>query len=726
MRSTRVLVLAASCLIPQTAGADAFQPDASRVVTAVGESYDLTLLTAGKPADCFKRAQDLAKTLPDLLTLNPLEQMEQVLSWLAVTVMIERAVTGQGAPEEAWDLRLARLYQAWAGAESGLRVLRTMTSMLALQPGGRQHPLVKLGDELTRMPAYARDGIRWIAGRRLKAKPGAELRIGLLEALVDIHRREGKWSAMFMAARTLSDLRPDAGHAALEAEALFELDRAEEAAEAHGRAKGAPEEALQAVEGRKRLAAARRALAGGQSGKRQAEVAQGFLALDEPWRVTAGFDRARVVRAAHPVLDEAFIRAIMEDGIDYERAWRFGREAKGKPPSKVFLSHHIGAGLMMIMRGFYGSSGPSRMDASLVAAVKRELEVFRPADERLADLTSLYLDFLSFVTNQDDRRARDRLQGVVGKFVRAYPADLAGVQMVFLLAQLGIEGPAPWARISAYRQALGRKHAPASFLPVFAGAAVRKAVEDRDAGPINTVLGWMAHQPAAGAEAKLWRANLLAVRGLLSEETVIGKRLQEAVNAYGEYIQLWGQGESQPDDVGRLCDAVVSVATLLMQGGGTDNATALVDQTRPACGKQPDFEALGAVLDLARGKQPEGIPRPEERLAKVMDLLTSHQTKIQVRLWLGALARANQDEDGASGHFAEAAKLIKEQRERGMPVVLAPDLRSLVSFSEAFNMGAGYASGSPFGLAIEVTVTTRVLIFPPAAVDEKELGKYLK
>jgi hypothetical protein len=109
-----------------------------------------------------------------------------------------------------------------------------------------------------------------------------------------------------------------------------------------------------------------------------------------------------------------------------------------------------------------------------------------------------------------------------------------------------------------------------------------------------------------------------------------------------------------------------------------------------------------------------------------VDSLASHQAQIQAQLWLGILAGVAGDKKSAQGHLRKAAEKIVEERKRGSVVPLAPDHRSLVAFSGNFNMGAGYASGSPFGLAIEVTVQTRLFLFPPAAVDEKTLEPYLQ
>jgi len=90
------------------------------------------------------------------------------------------------------------------------------------------------------------------------------------------------------------------------------------------------------------------------------------------------------------------------------------------------------------------------------------------------------------------------------------------------------------------------------------------------------------------------------------------------------------------------------------------------------------------------------------------------------------VAEAASDSTRAKLHFKAAAESILAERTRGVNILLAPDRRSLVAFSGAFNMGAGYSSESPFGLTIDVSVTTRMALFPPAAVDKKKLEPHLK
>lgn len=710
--------------LPAAAGEKApFQPKVVKVVPAIADHYEMVLLLAGKPENRFQRSQQLKAGLPKLGDINPLQHNRELMGWLAVTAMVESAVASTKKPDESWELELVGLYRHWASAETAFYMFASAAATTALSQGGEDQPIVKHSRQLIQLPAYARRGIRWMAKRRLKANPPKELRRALLEGLVEVNRREGDWSAMHMAASTLLDLEASKQTHAWMAEALFELGRMEAGEKALKKSQGDPQ-----AQKRKRLAGLSKILKKKRTPKVMADTAAAMIDLGEFWRVKQFFKEGEVVRAAHPRLDEAFIQAAMGGSLDYPAAWAFGRRAKGKPPTPVFLAHRIGAGLMMIMKGFYGGSatGQPSLDPKVVLQVEKDLRAFRPTDPRLADLTGVYLIFLRFVLNQGpESPARKVLAEKVLSYNRAYPGDLPGVQMAYLLAQLSAEGPDAWEVIGRYRKAMGKKEIPTNFLPVFAGAAVKKSIRKKDIQPVKEVLVWMEKRFAQEQtqSSRIWRAHLLAVSGLLSDDKSGGQNLQQAVNAYGQVVNTWGEGETAQQTLETLCDAVASVSTLLMQGQAADQAAGLLDQASQVCGSFPAAAAVGAVVNLMTGK--EGVD-PKKDLTELAEALASHQAQIQARLWLGFLAEASGDKKAAQEHYRKAAEKIAEERKRGAVVPLAPDHRSLVAFSGNFNMGAGYSSGSPFGLAIEVTVSTRMFLFPPAAVDEKKLEPYLK
>jgi len=703
-----------------------FEPKITGVVPAVSDHYEMVLLLAGKPENRFQRSQQLKASLPKIETINPLQQDRELMGWLAVTAMVESAVASSRKPDESWELELAGLYRHWASAETAFYMFASAAATTALSQGGEDQPLVKLSRQLIQLPAYARRGIRWMAKRRLKEKPGKELRKALLEGLVEVNRREGDWSAMHMAASTLLQVEPTAQTQTYLAEALFELGRMEEGEHALKKSKDDPQ-----ARKRKRLAGLLKALKKKRTPEAMGDVAAALIDLGEFWRVKQFFKEGEVLRAAHPRLDEAFIQAAMGGSLDYPAAWAFGRRAKGQPPTPVFLAHRIGAGLMMIMKGFYGgaASGQPSLDRDVVLRVEKDLRAFRPTDPRLADLTGVYLTFLRFVLNQDpESPARKALAKEVLSFNRTYPGDLPGVQMAYLLANLDPQGVDAWEVINRYRKASGQKRIPTHFLPVFAGAAVKKAIRDKDVQPLNDVMTWLEKRLAEEKTPSLgiWKAHLLAATGLLSDNQSGGKKLQEAVTAYGQVINSWGDADESERSLEIICDAVASVSTLLMQGQSLEQAASLLDQAAQVCGNFPSTAAVGAVVDLMTGKKVETEKDPRKILSSLADLLASHQAQIQAQLWLAVLAELAGDEKNAGSHFEKAAGKIAEERQRGSVVPLAPDHRSLVAFSGNFNMGAGYSSGSPFGLAIEVTVQTRMFLFPPAAVDEKKLEPYLK
>ena len=729
MRRFLLIILSVLLFVPLSASAGGekpFEPKVVKVVPSVSDHYEMVLLMAGKPQNRFERAQQLKASLPKLEDINPLQQNRELMGWLAVTAMVESAVASAKQPEESWELELIGLYRHWASAETAFNMFASAAATTALSQGGEDQPVVKLSRQLILVPAYAREGIRWMAKRRLTAGPKKELRRALYEGLVEVNRREGDWAAMHMAAARLSYLRNNPEVQAWVAEALFELGRMEEGEKALKKSKGDAQ-----AKKRKRLAGLLKALKKKRTPKAMADVAGALIDLGEFWRVKQYFKEGEVIRAAHPRLDEAFIRAAMGGSLDYPAAWAFGSRAKGKPPTPAFLAHRIGAGLMMIMKGFYGgaASGRPELEPRVVLRVEKDLRAFRPNDPRLADLTGVYLTFLRFVLNQGpESPARKALAKEVVSFNRSYPDDLPGVQMAYLLAQLGPESPDAWEVIGRYRKAMGKKRIPTHFMPVFAGAAVKKAIRDKDAAPIRTVMAWLDKRLAEEKPPSLqiWKAHLMAVSGLLSDDQKGSQALQEAVNAYGGVVNAWSEAPEPERSLEILCDAVASVSTLLMQGQAVEQAASLLDQASQVCGNFPSTAAVGAVVNLMTGKKVKPEQEPKKILESLAEVLASHQAQIQTRLWLGVLAEVAGDDKAAKAHFKKAAEKIKEERQRGSVVPLAPDHRSLVAFSGNFNMGAGYASGSPFGLAIEVTVQTRLFLFPPAAVDEKKLEPFLK
>jgi hypothetical protein len=450
-----------------------------------------------------------------------------------------------------------------------------------------------------------------------------------------------------------------------------------------------------------------------------------MLELEEPWRVVEEFKRDQIVKGALPELDEAYIRAVMKSGHDYQAAWAFGLLAKGRPHTTGFLSHRIGAGLMKLMHDFF-QSGAERVNESIAATIGSDLKGFRPTDPRLADLARLYLHFLRFVSSGDNPGPREKLREVVLKFNQANPTDMAGVQMAYLLAQLDDQGPEPWETMKQYTKALGSTTPGPGFLSIFAGAAVRRTVKTGDLKPMQEVLVWIRDNAAAKTRVPkaLWKAHLLAVTGLLSDEATIGARLQEAVNAYTAFIQSWDPSDGSGATPQHLCDAVASLATLLMQGGAGEEARTFMGQIQQACAEQPAALAVTAVVDLALGK--DRGTKPAEILRELIPRLASEQAKIQSHLWLAVTAQAAGDEKAAKESFQAAAKSIRSERQRGAKSVLAPDRRSMVAMSGSFNMSTGYSDQSPFGLILEVDVTTRMILFPPAAVDEAKMVPFLK
>lgn len=724
MRASACLVL----LLVATgawAGETKFEPALADRFPIVTEQFDPLLLAAGKPADRWARAQTLREGLAPAGEVDPLGQNETWVRWLAITAMVESAVADTPEPPEEWELQLLGLYRSLASAEPGYRALGGAVRLLMLQHGQAAAPLQQLVTQAVGLSAYCRAGIRWLAGQRLPAKPSPELRRALLAGLVEVERREMRWAAMRRAATSLADLGGEPADQALVAEAAFELGDLDAGRAALAKARGkAPAEAVEMAAGRLELAEAKAALVRKAGGPEQTRVARALARLNEPWRIKARFSADRVVALASPELDGIYMDALLDDGFDYRAAWAFGRRAKGAPPSAAFIGRRIGAGLAVLLEGLLGQE--KRIDEPVRAAIRSDLKRLGNIDARLATLTDLYLRFLGALAGQDVDALAAELAQPVEAFVAAHPTDADGLQLAFLIGQLTAKAPTPWKVVQRYKKAGGKTDGP--FGALYASAAVRQAIQVNDRGPVSEVLGWLEGQPglAENGAHLLWRAHLLATRGLLAEGPAQAAQLQRAVQAYGQTLEAWGAGKLDRDPA-VLCAASVSLASLMMQAQGLEQAKGLLTQTAPVCEADPDHVGVAAVIDLATGSEAEaGQASAVERLAKVADQLSSRSAQIQARLWLGLVAEAAGDTTGAQAHFRQAARDLAAERARGAPAVLAPDLRSLVALSGQFQMGTGHATDSPFGLVLSISVQTRMVLFPPAAVGVEQISKYQK
>jgi len=727
-RFPRALILAFLFIALPGSAVSGKAPDICAKVPVIGEQYDLELFMAGKPAKRFERAKQLAGSLPQLAGLNPFDQMNQVIGWLAVTALLESAVSSAPEVPEDWEIELVKLYSQILAVEKGFDMFESAVAVLALQTGGAKHPTLELAHQLEKVVPHAQDAIRWLAERRLSASPSKKLRVHLLEALVEVNRRQARWKDMCMAAISLDDLEPKGKYKAFQVEAQFELGEIEKAEKNLSRAgKQLSAEVITRARKRGKLARAREKLRKEKKLASMAKVANCLLELDEAWRVEKEFPVKSIIEAAHPGLDEAYIRAIMDDGLQYERAWKFGSKARGKPPTPAFLSRRIGAGLMLVMSKFY-AGGDKAFDPGLLAAIGNDLEAFRKTDAELSDLTVIYLEFMAFISgDMQDEKARNKLASRVLAFRRSYPGSLAGLQMAYLVAQLVKEGPDPWEEVNGYRRVMRGKQIPREFIPVYAGAALRKAIRERDPAALDAATSWVSSRlkSAPDSDLRLWLAHLLAVRGLISEEKSAGEYLQKAVNAYGEAISNWGNNPGQPAGQMGLCDALASVGTLIMQSGDLEQVRGLLDQAKLACAAHSPVIAFRAVLGLIDGEKELDGKTPRQVLVVAAQGLESHQAQIQAQLWLGTTAEASGNEKEARDCYKQAGEKVSSERKRGAVSALAPDLRSMVCFSGTFNMGAGYSDSSPFGLVIDVSVKTRMFLFPPAAVNEEKLGPFL-
>ncbi|HOX45202.1 MAG TPA: trypsin-like serine protease [Myxococcota bacterium] len=689
-------------------------PDLARALPLLEQELDLSLLSAGQPQDRWRRAQALAQGLPPLAALDPLADSEALVRWLGALALVEGAaadeVAAGRAPPGAWCLELAGRYRALLTQEPRLRARAEELAGLGALQGEGGAALDGYAAALLALSAHARGGLRWLdAHRPAEQEPtelARELGLGLAEAV----RREGDWTGLLARGRALA---PDPAGAVCEAEALFELDRPREAeaALARARAAGASPAELARAEARRALAPARAVARRKPSGAAEAELARWLLALGEPWRLLARLDAGRVRALANPALDELYLTALGAEGRPLAERWAFAVAARGRPPGPAFLARRVGLGLRSVLAG---GSGPPAADT--LAALRRDLAAYRALDAERADATLLELELVAALLG--GQLGVPALREAAQAHLRAHPADPAGLKVAFLLRAATGEGERPWELVRRLRKALFPAPLPPGVWPLVAASAVRELLEGGAGAPLEAL---ELLRPAPGAvvapELELWLAHLHAALGLAAAGQGEGApHLQAAVDSYTRVLQA-----PEPEAATR-CDAATSLASLVLEQGLPDGARELLARTT-ACHQEPEALAVLLIAELARGAEPEqGAPDPAGLLAQVAPGLGSRQAMLQAHAWLALTAEAGGDSARATAERERAAGIYQEERARGRAPFLALDRRALLAPWVQLQLSAEPDPAGPFGLVLEARLSTRLVLFPPAALDEARLG----
>lgn len=719
MRSLALIVLPLAAALAPAARAADFQPRLATVIPEVGTQYDLELLAVGAPADRARRALELSATLPEFSRINILEDSQPLLGWVAVAVLLEQALAaGTTEPAVEWESRLLDCYRAFSGLERVRNVLQPAVEMYRLQAGAN-HPLVQLLDRLRDLPPYAREGILWLARRILpRAGVPAAHRAALLAAVVETQRRLGRYADMERAAATLEELQGPGPASVWRAEALQELGKTPDAEAAMQRAQKAGAD-IQPAELRRELLLLQKKLPKKINPAEMARLAEILLLLGEPWRLVSLLNPAAVTQSNLPLLQRDYLDALVLSGASAERIRDFARSARAVPPHPALLGRRIGLGLLEFLKTLVrqDQANLSSRDEEMLRA---DLVAFASVEARLANLTRLFIDLARYSRDPSRPVPPASLRRDVEAFHQAYPDDPAGLQMVYLLRQLGdLEVDVP-AAIQSFTKARQGKAFPPELLPVMAGQAVRQALKTRSGTELKPVQDWIAARIAEKPTQQwlLWRAHLLAVETLVGAAEEVSRRIPQVAAAYQEAMQAYAAAAGDERDSVVLCDAVTALGTLLMEGQQSKEALELIEQMAPVCGQDPTQLALQTILSLLGG-DPAGEAL-KKSLAAQADRFADLHTQIQCRLWL---ALSENDPDRIRAHARKAKELLAQAGQKGIPVFLAPDLRTLVAFTGAFQMQAGYAPQSPFGLSVSASVTSRLTLFPPAAVDENRLAE---
>ncbi len=718
IRWSLALALGGPLAAPAASSAE-FQPRLAKVIPEVGTQFDLELLAVGSPADRARRALELSATLPEFSRINVLEDSQPLLGWVAVAVLLEQALAASTAePAAEWEARLLECYRAFAGMERVRNLLQPAVEMYRLQAGAN-HPLVQLLDRLRDLPPYAREGIQWLARRTLPRAGLSEAhRAALLSALVETHRRLGRYADMERAATTLEEIGGPGQASVWLAEALLEQGKAPAAEAALQRAQKAGAD-IQPAELRRELLALRKKIPKKISPPEMARLAEICLLLDEPWRLASALNPAVVAQSNLPLLQRDYLDALVLSGAPAERIRDFARSARATPPHPALLGRRIGLGLLEFLKTLV-SQGKNVLAARDEELLRSDLLAFAAIEARLADLTRLFIDLVRYSRDPSRPVPPDSLRRDVEAFAQAYPDDPAGLQMVYLLRQLGDLNVDVPAAIQRFTKASQGKPFPPELLPVMAGQAIRDALKGKSAAALKPVQEWIAARLGEKRTQQwlLWRAHLLVVEALVGTAEEVSRRIPQVAAAYQEAMQAFAAAEGDERDPVVLCDAVTALSTLLMEGQQSKEALELIEQMAPVCGQDPTQLALKTILSLLGG-DPAGEAL-KKSLAAQADRFADLHTQLQCWLWL---ALSENDADRIRAHARKAKELLTQAGQKGIPVFLAPDLRALVAFTGAFQMQAGYAPQSPFGLSVSASVTSRMTLFPPAAVDENRLAE---
>ena len=694
----------------------AFEPGVRKLVPLVEKQLDLDLMLAGSAESRLRRAQELAASLKALSKLNPLTDASEVLNWVGVLAMLESVAVQSGA-EEVGQRRLLSLYRDLMAQRENFSVYWRSMRFVALQPGAEKHPSVQLAEQIYRLPTYLHQAIRWLAGREPMEKRSAEFRRELLAALAQVEKDENNWDKLLEAARACCREKEQEDCLGWQAEALFERDRPQDASVVLGRLPGGKTESISK---REQLYHLRQKLAGGKASAGDLrQAARLLLELNEPSRVFKLIRREEALAAADSELDELYLEAFFQDGLRLEEGWDFARRARSTPGAR-FLARRITLGLAQFLDRIFHQRRP---ESSVTSLLEQDLAAFRKFDAPPADLMAIYLKLVEYAVTAEKNPAKlSPVLQQVKVFRGAYPARPEGPQLLALLAHLGVAQIDPWEEVKNFLDSDDGSRFGAELALVLAGAAAGKALRDRQGKHLSVAIKHLEKVTDKNSQAGLWRAHLLVLSGLLGGEPGTSF-LNQAASAYLDYVQKRPAAPGRNDD---LCDAVLNLATLAMQAKEPGQALDLLRQARGPCADDSSLAGALSVLELVAADKREDVGRLLASLAANAATMDNQRAQLQALLWLALGMEAVDQKDEAQKAFRKAAQIYRELEASGQKVYLAPEALSLVGLFGALDVQVGFASDSPFALAVDLGLRYRLQLFPPAAADLRRLQPYLK
>ncbi len=641
--------------------------------------------------------------------------------------MSERAVENSKSPPRKWVENLLKMYSDFAQGQARYRRISCVSKAIELQRGEASAPLVEFGKSLTSLPRYCFQRMSRLASKILKTGVDGRYQKSLLGYLCQAQKGLGDYRGLLKTAKKLNAMGSDLQALTWIAEAYYEQGKGDSAKKIAKIAAGKNHGIVpKSISLHREIYLARWLVAKKSTPENNGKLAAALRALGDPEVVLHQWNPADALKLGNPTLDEVYTQALLDDGFRYLDAWNYARRTKGVPQSSGFLGFRIGAGMAVLLHGLLSPKGSHHLDDGIRRTVQEDLSRLATTRLYLAKRTGFVLRLMDVIAGENAHNLAKAMAGDVKEFVSENKNDLQALTLAFVVKRFGVKSLDTWKLMRDYIKK-SKNRLDSRSLSLLCLSAIENALSTRSTKALETVSTWIETQADMDSrmDLKLWRANVSAVRGLLLKGLAQSKQLQRSVDLFGSVLAGAANDRGTNLDSHKLCDIGTSLATLMMQGGSLDQARGLMGQLLPLCKDFPISAAVSAVMNIAAGDEGK-MKESLKNLEKLAGAMPSMQARLQSMLWLGLAAKANKDGKMEKKHFSDAAKLFEAERKNANPLILAPDLRSMVALSSNMELSAGYEKENPLRLGIEISLGVGFVLFPPAAVDQTKLSEFIK